>query len=128
MKSANLTDSKPPKELSAKERNDLFFERHDIAIKQERSIDHGFVAFGEHGDLNVLVSRHEFEGHRGRFAELSVSTAGHEWFLLERDTDELYEWLGKIIDARKKAKTERNVRIAEHAKKLAEEEAMKRML
>ena len=104
------------KELTAEERNALFFERHEIALEQERAVESNFYFFGNCTENAVLsVSRKEVGGH-GRRTELTLSTPGHEWFLHEDWTDNLHDWLGKVIAARVGAKAKRAKRIAEYQK------------
>lgn len=97
---------------SVEERNARFFERHDVALAQERALNEAmntttFIFIGEKTEDAVLsVSRKEVGGH-GRRAELVLSTAGHEWFLLEDWTDSLYKYLGTVIEARNSAKKAR---------------------
>jgi hypothetical protein len=92
------------KELTVEQRNELFFERHDIAVEQERAVGNHFTFLGENTEeARLRVSRKEV-GNGGRRAELVLTTPGHEWFLLEDWTDSLYEWLGKVIASRQSAK------------------------
>jgi hypothetical protein len=110
------------KELTVEQRNDLFFERHDIALTQERAVAGPYTFLGENTeDAHLQVSRKEV-GKGGRRAELVLTTPGHEWFLLEDWTDDLYEWLGKVIEARRSAKLARLRRKTTHRKNLEDAE------
>jgi hypothetical protein len=90
-------------ESTVSDHNRRFFARHEVMLRQLHATDgQPFRFLSDSSEDAVLKpTNKEIKGSTRR-AELTLSTPGHEWFLLEDWVDDLHEWLGKIIEARKK--------------------------
>jgi hypothetical protein len=120
----SMGDHERKEPVTAQEQNERFFARHEVALAQEKAVDGPFGFYGDHGDASLFVTRKEI-GDDGRRAELELATAGHKWFLMEADTDTLFMWLSKIIQARASAKAQRAKRVAAFEKEKALSEAVR---
>ena len=98
------------RKLSVKKRNENFFKREEVCLKQVQSTEGGiWFLFGDVGlhfrvvnacNSDMLPLRWP-ENRDNSDVEIRIETDGHLWLMRNKDVDDLVEWLQKLQRGRK---------------------------